>query len=171
MTTRSSVQIADATDADATAIQAIYADEVLHRAATFEEEPPSTDEMIRRMRAVVAHGYPYLVARQGNRVVGYSYASAYRARPAYRFSIENSVYIAPDCQRQGVGRALLGELIERCENGPWQQMVAVIGDSANHGSIALHTAMGFEMVGTLQRVGFKHNRWVDTVLMQRALER
>lgn len=170
MTTQPSVQVTDATDADAGAIQAIYADEVLHRAATFEEEPPSVDEMARRMRAVRADGYPYLVARQNNRVVGYSYASAYRARPAYRFSVENSVYIAPDCQRQGIGRALLGALIERCENGPWQQMIAVIGDSANHGSIALHTAMGFEMVGTLRQAGFKHNRWVDTVLMQRSLK-
>jgi L-amino acid N-acyltransferase YncA len=101
--------------------------------------------------------------------VGYAYATAYRPRPAYRHTIENSVYVAHAQHRSGVGAALLGALITRCEAGPWRQMVAVIGDSANTGSIALHCRLGFEMVGTLRNVGFKHKRWVDTVLMQRTL--
>jgi L-amino acid N-acyltransferase YncA len=151
------------------AVQAIYAHHVLHGLATFEEEPPSTAELIGRRAAVLALGLPYLVAELDGQVAGYSYATHYRARPAYRFSIEDSVYVADGMRGRGIGAALLGELIERCDAGPWRQMIAIIGDSGNAGSIALHRRLGFQMVGTLTGAGFKLGRWVDTVLMQRAL--
>jgi phosphinothricin acetyltransferase len=168
-TPAASVAIRDAHERDVGAIWAIYANHVLYGSASFEEVPPSTAELLQRYQSVRAAGLPYLVAERAGRVVGYSYATPYRTRSAYRFTVEDSVYIAPDCTRLGSGRALLAELIERCERGPWRQMVAVIGDSGNSGSIALHRALGFVPVGTLQAVGFKHGRWVDTVLMQRAL--
>jgi phosphinothricin acetyltransferase len=168
-TPAASVAIRDAHERDVGAIWAIYANHVLYGSASFEEVPPSTAELLQRYQSVRAAGLPYLVAERDGRVVGYSYATPYRTRSAYRFTVEDSVYIAPDCTRLGSGRALLAELIERCERGPWRQMVAVIGDSGNSGSIALHRALGFVPVGTLQAVGFKHGRWVDTVLMQRAL--
>ena len=122
-----------------------------------------------RWRAVSSHGLPYLVAEIEGRVVGYGYAAPYRSRSAYRFTVEDSVYIAADCGGLGLGSALLAALIGRCRTGPWQQMVAVIGDSENHASIGLHRKFGFRHVGTLQRVGFKFGRWVDSVLMQRPL--
>jgi phosphinothricin acetyltransferase len=168
-TPAASVAMRDAHERDVGAIWAIYANHVLYGSASFEEVPPSTAELLQRYQSVRAAGLPYLVAERAGRVVGYSYATPYRTRSAYRFTVEDSVYIAPDCTRLGSGRALLAELIERCERGPWRQMVAVIGDSGNSGSIALHRALGFVPVGTLQAVGFKHGRWVDTVLMQRAL--
>jgi phosphinothricin acetyltransferase len=123
------------------------------------------------MRWVDVHrlGLPYLVAELRGEVVGYAYAAAYRPRPAYRHTIEDSVYVASKHHRAGIGRALLAELIARCEVGPWRQMIAVIGDSANTGSIALHHRFGFRHVGTLENVGFKHGRWLDSVLMQRSL--
>jgi len=164
-----SVLVRDATAADMAAIQAIYAHEVLHGLATFEETPPDVDEMRTRRAAVRAAGLPYLTAELDGRVVGYSYATAYRPRPAYRQTIEDSVYVAEGMQRRGVGRALLGALIARCEQGPWRQMIAVIGNRGNDGSIGLHAAHGFRHVGTLEAVGFKLGRWVDTVLMQRDL--
>lgn len=164
-----SILVRDAAAADFAAISAIYAEHVRHGLASFEEAPPTVDEMLERWRAITARGMPYLVADAGGGILGYSYASAYRARSAYRHSLENSVYVAPGAGRRGVGTRLLAELIRRCEAGPWRQMVAVIGDSANASSIALHRKLGFRMVGTLQGVGFKHGRWVDTVLMQRAL--
>jgi phosphinothricin acetyltransferase len=120
--------------------------------------------MEERLKAVLTAGLPYLVAVRGDEVVGYSYATFYRPRPAYRHTIENWVYVAHAHHRSGVGSALLAALIARCEGGPWRQMVAVIGDSANAGSITLHRRLGFDMVGTLRNVGFKHGRWVDTVL-------
>jgi phosphinothricin acetyltransferase len=163
------LQIRDATDDDVGAVQAIYAHHVAHGSASFEEAPPSIPELLRRREAVLAAGLPYLVAELGGAVAGYSYATAYRARSAYRFSLEDSVYVAPDRARLGAGRALLAALIERCERGPWRQMIAVIGDSANAPSIELHRRLGFELVGTLRAVGYKHGRWVDSVLMQRAL--
>lgn len=161
--------VRDSRDTDVAAIQAIYAFHVLHGLASFEEQPPTVDEMARRRAAVVEAGYPHLVAEQDGEVVGYSYASAYRPRPAYRFTVENSVYVRDGLHGRGVGRVLLGALIERCGAGPWRQMIAVIGDSGHAASIGLHEAFGFRRVGTLQAVGFKFGRWVDSVLMQRAL--
>jgi phosphinothricin acetyltransferase len=161
--------VRDAREEDMGAVQAIYAHHVLHGAASFEEEAPALAEMQRRRAEVLARGLPYLVAEIGGAVAGYSYASPYRARPAYRFTIENSVYVDQARPRAGVGRALLSALIARCQAGDWQQMVAVIGDSANTASIGLHAALGFRQVGTLHAVGFKFGRWIDSVLMQRAL--
>jgi phosphinothricin acetyltransferase len=125
--------------------------------------------MIARRRSALDLGAPYLVAETSGQIVGYCYATAYRSRPAYRFALEDSVYVAEGLGGRGVGTALLGALIARCETGPWRQMLAIIGDSANLGSIALHRRLGFEPVGTLRSVGFKFGRWVDTPLMQRAL--
>jgi L-amino acid N-acyltransferase YncA len=161
--------IRDSQQADVAAISAIYAHHVRHGAASFEEEPPSSEEIARRRADVLARGLPYLVAEIDDEVVGYAYASPYRARSAYRFSIENSVYVDHRRHRGGIGRALLTALIARCEAGACRQMIAVIGDSANISSIALHERLGFRMVGTLRAVGFKFGRWVDTVLMQREL--
>lgn len=159
----------DARDDDMSAIQAIYAHHVLHGTASFEEEPPPLAEMQRRRADVLARGLPYLVADIDGQVAGYSYATPYRARSAYRFSIENSVYVDHARHRCGIGRALLGELIARCERGEWRQMIAIIGDSAQAASIGLHESIGFRHIGTLQAVGLKFGRWLDTVLMQRAL--
>jgi phosphinothricin acetyltransferase len=161
--------VRDAGDHDLGAVQAIYAHHVLHGSASFEEVPPSRDDLAQRRAAVLAAGLPYLVAELDGRVVGYAYAGVYRPRAAYRHSIENSVYVDHRLAQRGIGRALMGTLIARCERGPWRQMVAVIGDSGNAGSIALHRACGFRLVGTFESVGFKHGRWVDSVLMQRAL--
>jgi phosphinothricin acetyltransferase len=168
VTTRPAL-IRDATDSDLEAIQAIYAVHVLRGLASFEEVPPSVGEMRERRASVLALGLPYLAAELDGRVVGYSYATTYRTRPAYRHTIENSVYIEDGLAGKGIGTALLTELIARCEKGSWRQMIAVIGDSANTASIALHRRMGFRMIGTLPSVGFKFGRWVDSVLMQRPL--
>jgi L-amino acid N-acyltransferase YncA len=154
---------------DLPAIASIYAHHVLTGLASFEETPPSVEEMTERWRAVVSQGLPYILAEMEGRVVGYSYAGLYRSRSAYRFTVEDSVYTADGCGGSGLGSALLAALIERCRRGPWQQMVAVIGDSENQASIGLHRKFGFRHVGTLHRVGFKFGRWVDSVLMQRAL--
>lgn len=161
--------IRDAQEADMVAVQAIYAHHVLHGLATFEEVPPSVDELIGRRAAVLDSGLPYLVAELDGAVVGYCYAATYRPRPAYRYALEDSVYIAHGRDGRGIGTALLGELIVRCERGPWRQMTAVIGNSGNAGSIALHRRMGFRHIGTFEAVGFKLGQWVDTVMMQRAL--
>ncbi|HET8729266.1 MAG TPA: GNAT family N-acetyltransferase [Alphaproteobacteria bacterium] len=165
----SALNVRDAEEGDMVAVQAIYAHHVLHGLATFEEVPPSPAEMASRRDAILAAGLPYLVAEAEGRVVGYSYATTYRPRPAYRYAIEDSVYVADGLAGRGIGSALLGELIRRCEAGGWRQMLAVIGNSGNAGSIALHRRLGFETVGTLTSVGFKLGGWVDTVLMQRAL--
>jgi phosphinothricin acetyltransferase len=165
------VAVRDATEGDMAAIQAIYAREVLHGLASFEEAPPSTAEMLTRRANALALGLPYLAAELDGQVVGYSYATAYRPRPAYRYTVEDSVYVAEAMQGRGIGRALLSALIVRCEAGAWRQMVAVIGNSGNAGSIALHRQLGFRLVGTFEAVGFKLGGWVDTVLMQRALGR
>lgn len=161
--------IRDATDADFHAIQAIYAHHVLTGVASFEETPPSAEELQQRRAAVLSHGLPYIVALIDGKVAGYAYATLYRPRVAYRFTIEDSIYIDDTCRGRGVGRALLAALIERCEQGPWRQMVAVIADGGRGGSLSLHRAAGFELVGTLKAVGFKHGRWLDSTLMQRAL--
>ncbi|MGE3832836.1 MAG: N-acetyltransferase family protein [Parvibaculaceae bacterium] len=159
-----------AEEADMAAVTAIYAHHVLTGYASFEEVPPNTPEMTARFRTFTGNGLPYIVAEKDGRVLGYSYAGPYRTRSAYRFTVENSVYVDKDEAGQGIGRALLTELIRLCEAGPWQQMIGIIGDSGNHASIGLHRALGFRMVGTLEKVGFKHGRWVDSVLMQRPLK-
>lgn len=166
---RPAILVRDAREADMGAVTDIYAKHVLHGLASFEEVPPPLDEMRSRRAGVLRLGLPYLVAELDGRVVGYSYATLYRTRPAYRYTIEDSVYVADGLHGRGIGTALLGELIARCERGPWRQMLAVIGDSANAGSIALHRRMGFAPAGKLVSVGFKFGRWVDSVLMQRAL--
>jgi len=158
-----------ATKDDFAAITAIYAHYVLRGTATFEIEPPSCEAMLERNVAAMAVGLPFLVAELDGRVVGYAYASGYRPRPAYRFTIEDSIYVDTEFTGRGCGVALLGALIDICEKGPWQQMIAIIGDSANDESIRLHERFGFRHVGTLRSVGFKFERWLDTVLMQRML--
>ncbi|BAN22830.1 GNAT family N-acetyltransferase [Caballeronia insecticola] len=161
--------VRDAASGDFDAIARIYAHYVENALATFEETPPSADDLRARHATIAAAGLPYLVAELDGAVAGYAYASAYRPRSAYRHTIEDSVYVAAGMGGRGIGSALLTALIERCERGPWRQMIAVIGNSGNAGSIALHARFGFEHVGVLRDVGFKHGRWVDTVLMQRAL--
>ncbi|MBS0560047.1 MAG: N-acetyltransferase [Proteobacteria bacterium] len=162
--------IRDAADADIGAITAIYAHAVLHGRASFETEAPDEAEIARRRAAIVERGMPYLVADEtGAGVAGYAYAGPYRARPAYRFSVENSIYVAPGRQGGGIGRALLEALIARCEAGGFRLMVAVIGDSANAASIRLHARCGFAHAGVLPSVGWKHGQWLDTVLMTRPL--
>lgn len=151
------------------AITRIYADAVRHGSASFEIDPPTEAEMQRRWLALVEAGFPYLVALDGTQLLGYAYASAYRPRPAYGATVENSVYVDPACQGRGVGRQLMAALIEACTALGHRQMVAVIGDSANTASRRLHEGAGFRLVGTLRAVGFKHGRWLDTVLMQRPL--
>ncbi|RWR08066.1 GNAT family N-acetyltransferase [Paenirhodobacter populi] len=163
------IRIRDAEAGDMEAVQAIYAHHVLGGCASFEETPPDARELDARRAHVTAAGLPYLVAQADGRVVGYCYASVYRPRAAYRHTVEDSVYVADGLAGRGIGSALLGALIARCEAGPWRQMIAVIGDSGNRGSIALHSRLGFQPVGTLRSVGFKHGRWVDSVLMQRPL--
>ncbi|MEQ8818447.1 MAG: N-acetyltransferase family protein [Thalassobaculum sp.] len=155
--------------ADLPAIQAIFAHHVTHGFGSFEEVPPDVDEMAARRLALVERGLPHLVAEADGRVLGYAHAGPYRPRPAYRYTVEDSVYVAPEAVRRGVGRALLAALIEICEAGPWRQMVAVIGDRGNTASVALHAALGFHEAGHLKAVGFKLGRWVDVVIMQRAL--
>lgn len=154
---------------DIASIAAIYGHHVKHGFGSFEEVPPDTDEMARRRADILAKDFPYLVAELDGRVVGYAYASAYRPRIAYRFSVEDSIYVAPDAPRKGIGRALLESLMARCAALGYRQMVAVIGDTQNTGSIALHATLGFRVVGTLPSIGFKHGRWVDSVFMQRPL--
>jgi L-amino acid N-acyltransferase YncA len=154
---------------DLPAILAIYRPAVLDGTASFELEPPSLDEMARRRAALLAEGFPYLVAEGDGIVGGYAYAGAYRPRPAYRHAVEDSIYIAPAMQGKGIGKTLLGALIAACEALGKRQMVAVIGDSASTGSITLHRALGFTHAGTVQNVGFKHGRWLDQVIYQRAL--
>jgi phosphinothricin acetyltransferase len=155
--------------ADIPAITAIYAHWVTHGLASFEVEPPDLTEMARRRASVLAAGFPYLVAETPEGLLGYAYASAYRARPAYRFTAENSVYVAPGAGRRGIGLALMEEVIAQRTGAGFRQMVAVIGDSGNAASIALHKRAGFTTAGLLKAAGWKHGRWVDSVLMQRPL--
>lgn len=162
-------EVRDARPDDLPAIQAIYAHHVNHGLASFEEVPPVLEEMRRRFDDVVSQGLPYLAACEGREVLGYGYCTLYRTRSAYRFTLEDSVYVKEGLRRKGVGRALLSELVRRCEALGYRQMIAVIGDSANAGSIQLHAALGFLHAGTLRSTGFKFGRWVDSVLMQRPL--
>ena len=155
--------------ADIPAITAIYAHAVRHGTASFELEPPTEAEMTRRMQAVLDGKFPYLAAEIDGRLAGYAYASLYRTRPAYRFTVENSVYVTPDMHRRGVGKALLERLIEECTARGYRQMIAVIGDSDQAASIGVHKACGFEPAGNLKSIGWKFGKWLDTPLMQRAL--
>jgi len=161
----------DSRDGDIPAIAAIYGHWVRHGLASFELDPPEAAEMARRRAAILDGGYPYLVAEDpgSGQVLGYAYAGPYRTRPAYRFAVENSIYVAPDLGRGGIGRALLLGLLGRCEALGFRLVVAVIGDSGNAASIGLHASCGFAHAGLLPAIGWKHGRWVDSVLMTRAL--
>ena len=161
--------VRNAKSADMVSIQAIYAFHVSNGLGSFEEVVPDLGEMTRRWREILDRHYPYLVAERDGRIVGYAYVGSFRPRSAYRHTVEDSIYIAPDAQRLSVGRLLLTELIDRCTALGYRQMVAVIGDSGNIGSINLHLALGFSHAGVLTACGFKFGRWVDSVLMQRAL--
>jgi phosphinothricin acetyltransferase len=165
----SSLEIRPAAAADLPAITGIYDHAVRFGTATFELIPPDLAEMTRRFTALVDGGFPYLAAALNGRVVGYAYAGAYRPRPAYRFTVENSVYLDPAIHRRGIGLQLMERLIAESLTRGYRQMIAVIGDSANAGSIGVHTRCGFQMIGTHPNVGFKFGRWLDTVMMQRAL--
>src|SRR5262245_60097907 len=154
---------------DLAAVTRIYDHAVRYGTASFEIEPPNEHEMARRYEALRTGGYPYLVAELDGRIVGFAYAGPHRARPAYRWSVEDSIYIASGSERRGIGRALLQRLIADAESGGFRQMIAVIGDSANVASIELHRAAGFRLIGTFDNVGFKFGRWLDSVLMQRPL--
>jgi phosphinothricin acetyltransferase len=163
------MQMRTARTDDIHAIQSIYAHHVLHGLGTFETEPPDGAEMNARYTQITASGFPYLVAADAGQVIGYAYVNHFRTRAAYRFTVEDSIYVAPFAMGHGVGKALLGELISRSIALGLRQMLAVIGDSANDGSIGVHRACGFEMVGVMKNVGRKFDRWVDVVVMQRAL--
>lgn len=163
------VVIRDALDGDVPAIQGIYAHHVLHGTASFELEPPTVEQMRERLAGVVANSMPYIVAEIDGVVRGYAYTTPYRPRPAYRHTVEDSVYLEDGWAGRGIGGKLMAELIARCTAGGWRQMLAVVGDSANAASLALHARFGFRPVGTLRSVGFKHGQWRDTVLMQREL--
>ncbi|BBE73408.1 GNAT family N-acetyltransferase [Oharaeibacter diazotrophicus] len=165
----SDVTIRPATPSDLPAIAAIYRDAVLHGTATWELDPPDDAEMLRRFEELTDAGYPYLVAEADGVLAGYAYAGSYRPRAAYRFTVENSIYVAPALHCRGVGRRLLAALIDACTARGFRQMVAVIGDSANAASIGLHTAAGFTPVGVAPAVGWKHGRWLDQMLMRRPL--
>lgn len=168
-TVMSSLEIRPAAEADLPAITAIYAHAVLYGTATFELIPPDLAETTRRFKALTDAGFPYFVSVLEGNVIGYAYAGPYRPRPAYRFTVENSVYLNPEIHRRGIGTLLLQRLIATCETRGYRQMIAVIGDSANAGSIGAHIKTGFQMIGTHPHVGFKFGRWLDTVMMQRTL--
>ncbi len=163
------ISVRPALPADIPAIAVIYAHAVRHGTASFELDPPDETEMARRMAALRDADYPYLVAQEDGVVLGYAYAGPYRPRPAYRNTVENSIYVSPDARRRGVARALLDALIAECESMGFRQMIAVIGDSQSAASRGLHESLGFRLVGIAEAVGFKHGRWLDQVLMQRAL--
>jgi phosphinothricin acetyltransferase len=163
------VEIRASRVADVAAIRAIYAGHVLNGLATFEEVPPDAGEMARRREEVLGRGLPYLVAAAEGRVLGYAYAAPFRARAAYRFTVEDSIYLDPAATGRGIGGRLLAALIEACTAAGARQMMAVIGDSGNAASIAVHERAGFRHAGTFRAVGFKLGRWVDTVQMQRPL--
>lgn len=165
------MQIRNATPADLPEIQSIYAHHVLHGTGTFEEIPPSVEEMRERFRAVAAHGWTWLVATDATGVLGYAYFTQFRDRSAYRFTAENSIYVREDVRGQGVGKALVAQLLDAATASGFRQMIAVIGDSENVGSIGVHASLGFRMAGTLRAVGLKFGRWLDVIYMQRPLDR
>jgi len=160
------LHIRPAKDSDIAAITAIYAYHVLHGTGSFETDPPDAEEMARRMTDVVSRGLPYFVAESDNKIVGYAYAALYRTRIAYRFTLEDSVYIDHTQMGRGIGSALLEALIPACKAWGCKQLVAVIGDSENSASVKVHEKFGFQHSGVLRNVGFKFDRWIDTVLMQ-----
>ncbi len=166
-----SMQVRPAGDADIPEIQSIYAHHVLHGTGTFEEEPPPVEEMLERFRKVVDHDGSWLVAVDATGVLGYAYYTQFRDRSAYRYCVEDSVYVREDVRGQGVGKALVAKLIEDATAHGMRQMIAVIGDSENVGSIGVHATLGFHMIGTMRSVGVKFGRWLDVVSMQRALGR
>jgi phosphinothricin acetyltransferase len=155
-----------ATPQDIPAIQSIYSHHVLHGLASFEEAPPPVEEMRRRFDDITGKGFPYLVAEEKGEILGYGYCSLYRTRSAYRYTLEDSIYVKQGLQGKGIGKAVLKELIERCTALGYRQIIAVIGDSANAGSIKLHASLGFVRCGLLRSTGFKFGRWVDSVYMQ-----
>jgi len=163
---KSEIQIRKAEDSDVGAITEIYAHHVLHGTGSFEIDPPDAREMARRMADIVCRSLPYLVAESDNNIIGYAYATPYRPRFAYRFTLEDSVYVHHEHSGRGVGAALLEELIRRCKDWGCRQLVAVIGDSQNKASVRVHEKLGFQHSGVLHGVGFKFNRWIDTVFMQ-----
>ena len=164
-----SILVRPSSESDLDAITAICAHAVTHGTASFELDPPSEEEMARRRAAILEGSYPYLVAEKDGTILGYAYAGAYRTRPAYRSTVEDSIYVAPEARGQGLGRILLGALIRACEALDFRLMVAVIGDEASVGSIRLHESLGFEKSGILPGTGLKHGRWLATVLMHRPL--
>jgi phosphinothricin acetyltransferase len=161
--------IRPSTAADVPAIAAVYGWNVLHGTGTFELDAPDEADMARRRDDVLSKGLPWLVAERGGEVLGYAYANHFRPRRAYRFCLEDSIYLAPSAQGQGVGKLLLAELMAQCEARGARQMVAVIGDSSNGGSIGVHRALGFEQTGLIKSAGWKFDRWLDVVMMQRSL--
>jgi phosphinothricin acetyltransferase len=164
-----SILLRPSSESDLDDITAIYAHAVLNGTASFELNPPDRTEMARRRSAILEGGYPYLVAERDGDILGYAYAGPYRPRPAYRSTVEDSIYVAPQAQGRGVGRRLLESLIAECEARDFRLMVAVIGDEESHGSIGLHRSLGFEMSGIIKGIGYKHGRWLSTVLMHRPL--
>jgi phosphinothricin acetyltransferase len=171
MTMDNAMQVRPASEADVPAIQSIYAHHVLHGTGTFEEEPPPVEEMLERFRKVVDHGWSWLVAVDATGVLGYAYYAQFRDRSAYRYCAEDSVYVREDVRGQGVGKALVAQLIDDATRQGMRQMIAVIGDSENVGSIGVHATLGFHVIGTMRSVGVKFGRWLDVVSMQRALGR
>jgi L-amino acid N-acyltransferase YncA len=165
----SGITVRDVHEDDLGAVHAIYAHHVLNGLGSFELKPPSAGELRQRMEAILDRGLPYIVAHANGPLGGFAYASSFRPRQAYRFTVEDSVYVAPGMERRGIGRALLAELIARCSARGMRQMIAVIGDSGNLASIELHERLGFTRTGLLPSVGFKAGRWVDIVLMQRGI--
>ena len=163
------MDIRDARDADVPDIQAIYAHHVLHGSGTFEDEPPAVEEVAARFHNVVDRGYVWLVAADATGVLGYGYYAPFRERSAYRFTVEDSIYVREDVRGQGVGKALVSRLIALATIAGMRQMIAVIGDSENAGSIGVHASLGFHMVGTMKSAGIKFGRWLDVVTMQRPL--
>ena len=164
-----SLRTRSAHEGDVGALTALYRHYVLTHTSTFEIEPPDETEMSERLRKVLAAQLPYLIAERDGRLVGYCYVTPYRPRAAYRYTVENSVYVAPDCVGLGIGRTLLAQLLDICSASGYREVVAIIGDSANAPSIALHRGAGFTHVGTLTNVGFKFDRWLDSVIMQKTL--
>jgi phosphinothricin acetyltransferase len=164
-----SLILRDARDDDMPAVQAIYAHHVIHGTASFELEPPTLEQMLQRRADILANGLPYLVVEREGDIVGYAYATLYRPRPAYRFTVEDSVYVREGMAGLGIGQRLLEAVIQRCTDDGRRQMVAIIGNSENIASVRLHERLGFRKVGVFESVGFKHGRWLDTVIMQREL--